>query len=69
VRLPDFTFKHWPSVEACLKAADWKYTKKDVDENTFGQGSVLRQSPKVGEDIDPDNPPTITFEVSTGNPE
>ncbi|MFB6642828.1 protein kinase domain-containing protein [Streptomyces chartreusis] len=68
-RVPAFKFKYWQSVEACLRAADWKYTKKDVDENTFGQGTVMRQSPEAGEDFDPDNPPTITIEVSTGNPE
>ncbi|MDC0770428.1 Stk1 family PASTA domain-containing Ser/Thr kinase [Streptomyces sp. HD] len=69
VQLPDFTFKYWPSVVECLNAAKWKFVKKDVNENTFGQGTVMRQTPKAREDFDPDNPPTITFEVSTGNPE
>ena len=69
VTMPDFTFKYWPSVEECLDAAGWEYEKKDVNENTFGQGTVMRQTPKAREDFDPDDPPTITFEVSTGNPE
>ncbi|MFE0251465.1 protein kinase [Streptomyces sp. NPDC059010] len=69
VRMPDFSFKYWPSVEECLKAAGWKYEKQDVDENTFGQGTVMRQTPKSTEDFDPDNPPEITIEVSTGNPQ
>ncbi|CAM5743445.1 non-specific serine/threonine protein kinase OS=Streptomyces alboniger OX=132473 GN=CP975_18065 PE=4 SV=1 [Streptomyces alboniger] len=69
VRLPNFQYKNWDSVKACLRAANWQYTKNDVNENTYGQGSVMRQSPKAGEDLDPDNPPTITFDVSTGNPE
>ncbi|MGI5376793.1 protein kinase domain-containing protein [Streptomyces sp. CA-251387] len=69
VTMPDFTFKYWPSVLECLDAAGWEYEKKDVNENTFGQGTVMRQTPKAREDFDPDDPPTITFEVSTGNPE
>jgi hypothetical protein len=69
VTMPDFTFKYWPSVVECLDAAGWKYEKKDVNENTFGQGTVMRQTPKAREDFDPDDPPTITFEVSTGNPQ
>ncbi|MBT2418663.1 protein kinase [Streptomyces sp. ISL-22] len=70
VQVPDFTFKYWPSVLECLKAAGWEYKKVDVDENTYGQGTVLRQSPKARmEDFDPDDPPEITFEVSTGNPQ
>ncbi|MGC9542044.1 protein kinase domain-containing protein [Streptomyces sp. UG1] len=69
VRVPDFTYKYWPSVVECLDAAEWEYKKVDVEENTYGQGTILRQSPKAGEDIDPEDPPTLTFEVSTGNPE
>ncbi|MFI7408334.1 protein kinase [Streptomyces sp. NPDC049627] len=69
VTMPDFTFKYWPSVVECLDAAGWDYEKKDVNENTFGQGTVMRQTPKARTDFDPDDPPTITFEVSTGNPE
>jgi beta-lactam-binding protein with PASTA domain len=67
--MPDFSYQYWPSVEACLKAADWKYKKTSKDENTYGDGTVLVQSPEAGTDFDPDNPPTLQFTVSTGNPE
>ncbi|GGX44523.1 MULTISPECIES: Stk1 family PASTA domain-containing Ser/Thr kinase [Streptomyces] len=69
VTMPDFTFKYWPSVLECVKAAGWDWEKVDVDENTYGQGTVMRQSPKLRTDFDPEDPPTITFQVSTGNPE
>ncbi|MFH0517363.1 protein kinase [Streptomyces sp. M41] len=69
VEMPDFSYKYWPSVEACLKAAGWEYEKIDKNENTFGQGTVLKQSPKTRFSFDPDDPPEMTFEVSTGNPE
>ncbi|MFG1666086.1 protein kinase [Streptomyces sp. Y7] len=68
-RMPALKFKYWPSVEACLKAAGWEYEKTDIDENTFGQGMVMRQEPEAGEDFDPENPPEMKFTVSTGNPE
>ena len=67
--MPDLTFRYWPSVEKCLKAAGWKYEKVDKNENTYGQGTVMEQDPKVRQDFDPDNPPVMTFTVSTGNPE
>jgi hypothetical protein len=68
VQMPDFTYKHWDSVLECLKAAGWDYETTPVDENTFGEGTVLRQSPKAGTDFDPTNPPEMEFDVSTGNP-
>ncbi|QOV37044.1 protein kinase [Streptomyces ferrugineus] len=68
VQMPNFTYKNWDSVLACLKAAGWTYETTRVDENTFGDGSVLGQSPKADTDFDPDNPPKIEFQVSTGNP-
>ncbi|MDO0913388.1 protein kinase [Streptomyces sp. DT2A-34] len=69
VRMPDFSYQYWPSVVECLKAADWKYEKTSKDENTYGDGTVLVQSPETGTDFDPENPPTMKFTVSTGNPE
>ncbi|MEV1081669.1 protein kinase [Streptomyces sp. NPDC050211] len=69
VQMPDLTFKYWPSVVACLDAAEWKYKKVDINENTYGQGMIMRQTPEARTDFDPENPPTFTFEVSTGNPE
>ncbi len=68
IQIPDFTYKNWTSVQACLQAAGWHYDTTDVDENTYGQDTVMRQSPKADTDIDPDNPGTIQFDVSTGNP-
>ncbi|WP_328502370.1 protein kinase [Streptomyces sp. NBC_00457] len=68
VQMPDLTFKYWPSVVACLDAAEWKYKKVDINENTYGQGTIMRQTPEARTDFDPENPPTFTFEVSTGNP-
>lgn len=29
----------------------------------------MRQSPTAGKDFDPDDPPEMEFQVSTGNPE
>ncbi|MGW5467515.1 protein kinase domain-containing protein [Streptomyces chartreusis] len=68
VQMPNFTYKHWDSVVACLKAADWEYKLTPVDENTFGDGTVMSQSPKSGTDFNPDDPPEMEFTVSTGNP-
>ncbi|MFC5219194.1 protein kinase domain-containing protein [Streptomyces coerulescens] len=68
VQMPNFTYKDWDSVVACLKAADWDYKLTPVDENTFGDGTVMSQSPKSGTDFDPEDPPEMVFDVSTGNP-
>jgi serine/threonine protein kinase len=69
VQMPNLTFKYWPSVVKCLDAAGWDYKKVDVDENTFGDGTVMRQSPAARTDMDPDDPPELEFQVSTGNPQ
>jgi eukaryotic-like serine/threonine-protein kinase len=68
VRAPDFSFKNWSSVLVCLKAAGWNYDKNPVDENTYGQDTVMKQFPEAGTDFDPKNPPTFQFDISTGNP-
>ncbi|GGV72663.1 MULTISPECIES: protein kinase domain-containing protein [Streptomyces] len=68
VQMPDFTFKNWDSVLACLQAAGWNYSKRYVDENTYGEGTVMRQSPTANTDFDPNDPPQIQFDISTGNP-
>ncbi|CCK28775.1 Serine/threonine-protein kinase pksC [Streptomyces davaonensis JCM 4913] len=68
VELPDFTFKNYDSVRACARAAGWQVERKAVDENTYGQDTVMEQFPAAGEDIDPENPPKISLSVSTGNP-
>jgi len=68
VQMPDFQYKNWGSVLECLKAAGWNYTTSKVDENTFGDGSVMKQFPEKGTDFDPKKPPKMQFDVSTGNP-
>jgi serine/threonine protein kinase len=67
VRMPDFRFKYIDSVKACMKAAGWSLTVNDYDENTYGEGAVIDQSPEAGSDVDPDKV-EITLDVSTGNP-
>ncbi|OIJ69544.1 protein kinase domain-containing protein [Streptomyces mangrovisoli] len=68
VQMPDFAFKNWDSVLECLKAAGWHYEKDYLDENTYGQDTVMKQYPTAGTDFDPKNPPTMQFTLSTGNP-
>ncbi|MFG3247784.1 protein kinase [Streptomyces sp. NPDC048187] len=68
IKVPDFTFKYIGSVKECFNAAGWQMKVVDVDENTYGQGSVRDQFPVAGTDVDPENMPTIQLKVSTGNP-
>ncbi|MDF3301002.1 protein kinase domain-containing protein [Streptomyces tropicalis] len=68
VQVPDFQFKYIKSVKSCLQAAGWKLRIKSVDENTYGDGTVMDQFPAAGTDIDPKNAPEIQLNVSTGNP-
>ncbi|MEV0526934.1 protein kinase [Streptomyces sp. NPDC050439] len=67
IKVPDFTFKDWRSVQKCLQAAGWQYDKRTIDENTYGEDMVMQQSPKEGSDVDPDDV-DIEFTISTGNP-
>ncbi|GAA1419708.1 Stk1 family PASTA domain-containing Ser/Thr kinase [Streptomyces thermospinosisporus] len=69
IRLPNFKFKYIKSVKECFQAAGWSGPKiVNVDENTYGEGSVRDQFPPAGTDVDPDDMPEITLKVSTGNP-
>ncbi|MFB7332309.1 serine/threonine protein kinase [Streptomyces adustus] len=68
VRLPNFQFKYIKSVKECFQAAGWKWKITEVDENTYGEGSVRDQFPPAGTDVDPKAVPEITLTVSTGNP-
>ncbi|MFD5540794.1 protein kinase [Streptomyces sp. NPDC127079] len=68
VRVPDFKFKYIKSVKACFQAAGWQLKITNVDENTFGDGTVMDQFPSPGTDVDPKDMPTIELKVSTGNP-
>jgi beta-lactam-binding protein with PASTA domain len=68
IQIPDFVFKNWKSVQECLQAKGWKYDTTDVNENTYGEDTVMRQSPTAGSDADPDDMPRIQLDISTGNP-
>ncbi|GAA3500390.1 Stk1 family PASTA domain-containing Ser/Thr kinase [Streptomyces prasinosporus] len=69
IRLPDFRYKYIKSVKECFQAAGWGDFKiVEVDENTYGEGSVREQFPPAGTDVDPEDMPEITLKVSTGNP-
>ncbi|MGW5136521.1 protein kinase domain-containing protein [Streptomyces sp. NPDC004135] len=68
IEIPDFKFKNIQSVKACAQAAGWQIDTKNVDENTYGEGTVMNQFPSKGTDVDPDDMPTIELNVSTGNP-
>ncbi|MFF0201127.1 protein kinase [Streptomyces sp. NPDC005017] len=68
VKIPDFRFKDITSVRECLSAAGWHLKKKEVDNNTWGDGTVLDQFPAPGTDVDPKNPGEIQLSISTGNP-
>ncbi|GGR82669.1 serine/threonine-protein kinase PksC [Streptomyces aureoverticillatus] len=67
IKMPEFAFKDWRSVLSCLQAAGWHYDKNKVDENTYGEDTVMRTVPKAGEDLDPKNV-DIQFDISTGDP-
>ncbi|QNP71449.1 serine/threonine protein kinase [Streptomyces roseirectus] len=68
IRVPNFKFKNIDSVKACLQAAGWRPKIVDVDENTFGEGTVMNQFPAADTDVDPKNMPEIQLNVSTGDP-
>lgn len=66
IQVPDFTFKYIGSVKECFNAAGWQMKVVEVDENTYGEGSVRDQFPTAGTDVDPENMPEIQLKVSTG---
>ncbi|MFF4843549.1 Stk1 family PASTA domain-containing Ser/Thr kinase [Streptomyces collinus] len=69
VRLPNFQYKNIDSVKACFQAAGWKYEIKKVDENTWGDGTVMSQFPAEGTDFDAKGSETVQLSVSTGKPQ
>ncbi|MFE9495915.1 protein kinase [Streptomyces collinus] len=69
VRLPNFQYKNIDSVKACFQAAGWKYEIKKVDENTWGDGTVMSQFPTEGTDFDAKGSETVQLSVSTGKPQ
>ncbi|MFH8339456.1 protein kinase [Streptomyces sp. AM6-12] len=68
IQLPDFRYKDINSVKACFQAAGWTLQVKKVDDNTWGDGTVLDQFPSEGTDVNAKDPGTIELSVSTGNP-
>ncbi|GAA2316304.1 Stk1 family PASTA domain-containing Ser/Thr kinase [Streptomyces kunmingensis] len=67
IKVPDFYLKNIDSVKACFRAAGWIPAVKPYNENTYGEGSVMSQSPAAGTEIDPEDV-KIQLQVSTGNP-
>ncbi|WP_406862071.1 protein kinase [Streptomyces sp. HUAS MG47] len=66
--LPDFRYKNIQSVKACVQAAGWKIMKQQpVDENAYGEGTVLGQYPPADTEVKKEEV-ELTLEVSTGNP-
>ncbi|MEV5953074.1 protein kinase [Streptomyces sp. NPDC051987] len=68
IQVPDFKFKYIRSVKECFQAAGWQMKIVPVDENTYGDGTVMEQFPSSGTDVDPKDVPVIELKVSTGNP-
>ncbi|MEU6550585.1 protein kinase [Streptomyces sp. NPDC046915] len=68
IQIPDFKFKYIKSVKACFQAAGWQMKEVKVDENTYGEGTVMGQFPTAGTDVAPKDMPTIEIRVSSGNP-
>ncbi|MGY3337359.1 serine/threonine protein kinase [Streptomyces filamentosus] len=65
--VPDFTYKNLTSVKDCARAAGWKIIKQiPMDENTYGEDTVLEQYPKPGTEIYPKDT-EFTLNISTGN--
>ncbi|MFG1805489.1 protein kinase [Streptomyces sp. NPDC049040] len=64
--MPDFTSIYVDSAVACMKAADWSYEIKYMDEQQWGKGTITAQTPKSLEDFDVDSGQKITIWVSTG---
>lgn len=68
IKVPDFSYKYLKSVKSCFQAAGWQMDIEYVDENTYGEGTVMDQFPSEGTDVDPKDMPEIQLKVSTGNP-
>jgi hypothetical protein len=64
--MPDFTSIYVDSAVACMKAANWSYEIKDMDEQQWGKGTITAQTPKSLEDFDINSSQKITIWVSTG---
>ncbi|WP_406838077.1 protein kinase domain-containing protein [Streptomyces sp. AHU1] len=68
IEVPDFHFKNLSSVKSCFQAAGWQMKVTPVDENTYGEDTIMDQFPSAGTDVDPKKMPEIELKVSTGDP-
>ncbi|MFJ5270720.1 protein kinase [Streptomyces sp. NPDC088358] len=68
IQVPDFTYRYIKSVKSCFQAAGWQMNETPVDENTYGEGTIMEQFPTAGTDVDPKDMPEIELKVSTGDP-
>jgi len=68
IEVPDFSYKNIKSVKSCFQAAGWEMKETPVDENVYGEDTVMEQFPSAGTDVDPKDMPEIELKVSTGNP-
>lgn len=64
--MPDFTSIYVDSAVACMRAANWPYEIKNMDEQQWGKGTITAQTPKSLEDFDIHSGQKITIWVSTG---
>ncbi|MFC7258875.1 protein kinase domain-containing protein [Streptomyces lutosisoli] len=68
IQVPDFSYKNLKSVKSCFQAAGWEMKVTRVDENVYGEDTVMEQFPSEGTDVDPKDMPEIELKVSSGNP-
>ncbi|MGP3924471.1 protein kinase domain-containing protein [Streptomyces sp. 8N616] len=69
ISAPQFQYYDVTSVKECLNAAGWKYSVVYENENSWGKGIVLRQTPLTGDPFDPkDKTEKFVLTVSTGKP-
>ncbi|MFF4539669.1 protein kinase [Streptomyces aureus] len=68
IQVPNFQFKDLSSVKSCFQAAGWQMKITRVDENTYGEDSIMDQFPSAGTDVNPKDMPEIELKVSTGDP-
>jgi serine/threonine protein kinase len=68
IQIPSFQYKNLTSVKACFQAAGWQMKVTRVDENVYGEDTIMDQFPSEGTDVDPKKMPEIELKVSTGDP-
>ncbi|MFC7218061.1 protein kinase [Streptomyces polyrhachis] len=68
VTLPDFTYKDWHSVRACLTAAGWTYDIEKRNDDLWNQDTVLDQNLEPSDPFDPKTD-RIKLTLATGYPQ